>query len=64
MRIVDLGRGRSTRVDRRGRPMLTKTIAARMVRVDDVDSGSVIKLLNNLMFGAINAVTAEALVLC
>lgn len=40
------------------------TIAARVVRTGDVGAGSAIKLLNNLMFGAINAVTAEALNLC
>jgi len=45
-------------------PLLLKTIAARVVRVGDVGAGSVVKLLNNLMFGAINAVTAEALTLC
>jgi 3-hydroxyisobutyrate dehydrogenase len=45
-------------------PLLVKTVAARVVRVGDVGAGSVVKLLNNLMFGAINAVTAEALTLC
>src|SRR5699024_7278661 len=44
--------------------LLKETIATRVVRVGDVGSGSVVKLLNNLMFGAINAVTAEALTLC
>jgi len=36
-------------------------IAERRVLVGDVGAGSVVKLLNNLMFGAINAVTAEIL---
>ncbi|MGH3366565.1 MAG: NAD(P)-dependent oxidoreductase [Nocardioidaceae bacterium] len=45
-------------------PTLEKTIAARVVRVGDVGAGSAVKLLNNLMFGAINAVTAEALTIC
>lgn len=45
-------------------PMLEKTIAARVVHVGEVGAGSAVKLLNNLMFGAINAVTAEALTIC
>lgn len=45
----------------RVRPLLEATIARAVVRIGDVGSGSVVKLLNNLMFGAINAVTAEAL---
>jgi 3-hydroxyisobutyrate dehydrogenase-like beta-hydroxyacid dehydrogenase len=45
----------------RVRPLLEKTIARAVVRIGDVGAGSVVKLLNNLMFGAINAVTAEAL---
>jgi 3-hydroxyisobutyrate dehydrogenase len=45
-------------------PLLMKTVAARVVWVGDVGAGSVVKLLNNLMFGAINSVTAEALTLC
>lgn len=36
-------------------------VAERRVLVGDVGAGSVVKLLNNLMFGAINAVTAEIL---
>jgi 3-hydroxyisobutyrate dehydrogenase len=48
----------------RVRPLLEATIARRVVRIGDVGSGSVVKILNNLMFGAINAVTAEALHLC
>jgi len=45
-------------------PVLEKTVAARVLRVGDVGAGSAVKLLNNLMFGAINAVTAEALTIC
>jgi 3-hydroxyisobutyrate dehydrogenase len=36
-------------------------VAARIIHVGDTGQGHVVKLLNNLMFGAINAVTAEAL---
>ncbi|MFA1545977.1 NAD-binding protein [Actinomadura chokoriensis] len=39
-------------------------MAAAVVRIGEVGAGSVVKLLNNLMFGAINAVTAEALAIC
>lgn len=45
-------------------PLLESTVAKRVVRIGDVGAGSVVKILNNLMFGAINAVTAEALHLC
>lgn len=45
-------------------PTLLRVAAARVVRVGDTGAGSVVKLLNNLMFGAINAVTAEAIALC
>lgn len=45
-------------------PVLERTIARRVVRVGDVGAGSTVKLLNNLMFGAINAVTAEAITIC
>jgi 3-hydroxyisobutyrate dehydrogenase len=45
-------------------PLLEATLARRVVRIGEVGSGSVVKVLNNLMFGAINAVTAEALHLC
>lgn len=45
-------------------PLLQRVAAANVVRVGDTGSGSVVKLLNNLMFGAINAVTAEAVALC
>lgn len=45
-------------------PLLESTLARRVIRVGDVGAGSVVKILNNLMFGAINAVTAEAVHLC
>ena len=45
-------------------PLLLRVAAAKVVRVGDTGAGSVVKLLNNLMFGAINAVTAEAIALC
>lgn len=38
-------------------------LAARVVRVGDVGTASTLKVLNNLMLGTINAVTAELLVL-
>lgn len=38
-------------------------LAARVVRVGDVGAASTLKVLNNLMLGTINAVTAELLVL-
>lgn len=44
--------------------LLESTVARRVVRVGETGSGSVVKLLNNLMFGAINAVTAEAMEIC
>jgi 3-hydroxyisobutyrate dehydrogenase len=44
--------------------VLEGTVASRVVRVGDVGAGSTIKVLNNLMFGAINAITAEALAAC
>jgi 3-hydroxyisobutyrate dehydrogenase len=46
------------------RPLLEANVAARVVRAGDVGAGSVMKLMNNLMFGAINAVTAEVLNTC
>ncbi len=46
------------------RPLLEGTLARQVIRVGDVGAGSVVKLLNNLMFGAINAVTAEAMHVC
>lgn len=48
----------------RVRPLLESTIARKVAHIGEVGSGSVVKLLNNLMFGAINAVTAEALEIC
>ncbi|UYM04672.1 NAD(P)-dependent oxidoreductase [Solicola gregarius] len=45
-------------------PTLLQVAAAKVVRVGDTGAGSVVKVLNNLMFGAINAVTAEAVALC
>ncbi|MEU4314228.1 NAD(P)-dependent oxidoreductase [Nocardia sp. NPDC024068] len=45
-------------------PALTATIASTVQRVGEVGAGSVVKIANNLMFGAINAITAEALTLC
>lgn len=48
----------------RVRPLLERSVARQVVRIGDVGAGSVVKLLNNLMFGAINAVTAEAFNVC
>ena len=45
------------------RPVLEK-VAKRVQLVGASGSGNVVKLLNNLMFGAINAVTAEIMALC
>ncbi|MET9018412.1 NAD(P)-dependent oxidoreductase [Actinopolymorpha sp. NPDC004070] len=42
------------------RPVLEK-VASRVIRVGDAGAGSILKLLNNLMFGAINAITAETM---
>lgn len=55
--------GDSDTVDR-VRAALQGRIADRVVRVGEVGAGCTVKLLNNLMFGAINAVTAEALAIC
>lgn len=44
--------------------VLQGTAAAKVTRVGDVGAGSVVKVLNNLMFGAINSITAEALAAC
>lgn len=41
------------------RELLVGSIAKAMVHAGEVGAGSTVKLLNNLMFGAINAVTAE-----
>lgn len=46
------------------RSVLEKTVAKTVVRVGDVGAGHTVKVLNNLMFGAINAITAEALTTC
>lgn len=43
------------------RALLEASIAKAVVRAGDVGSGSTVKLLNNLMFGAINAITSEVL---
>ena len=48
----------------RVRPMLEGVIARAVVHAGDVGAGSTVKLLNNLMFGAINAATAEVLTVC
>jgi 3-hydroxyisobutyrate dehydrogenase-like beta-hydroxyacid dehydrogenase len=45
------------------RPVL-ETLAQRIMPVGVVGSGNIVKLLNNLMFGAINAITAEVMGLC
>ena len=46
------------------RSVLEGTVAQRVVRVGDVGAGQTVKVLNNLMFGAINAITAEVLTTC
>lgn len=46
------------------RPLLESSVAKKVVHVGEVGTGSVVKLLNNLMFGAINAVTAEVFDIC
>jgi 3-hydroxyisobutyrate dehydrogenase-like beta-hydroxyacid dehydrogenase len=43
---------------------LLATIAAKIVPLGQIGHGSVLKLMNNLMFGAINAITAEVLTVC
>lgn len=45
------------------RPAL-EPLAKRIVHVGPSGHGNVVKLLNNLMFGAINAVTAEIMAIC
>lgn len=45
------------------RPAL-EVIAATVVHVGDAGAGHLVKLLNNLMYGAINAVTAEVFAAC
>lgn len=44
----------------RARPVLEQ-LATRVLRVGDHGTGNIVKLLNNLMFGAINAITAETM---
>lgn len=48
----------------RVRPLLESSIARKIAHIGETGSGSVVKLLNNLMFGAINAVTAETMEIC
>lgn len=55
--------GPETAVER-VREVLEGPVAAHAVRVGDVGAGHAVKVLNNLMFGAINAITAEALTVC
>lgn len=45
------------------RPALDK-LAQRVMPVGSVGSGNIVKLLNNLMFGSINAITAEVMAVC
>ncbi|MDA8216659.1 MAG: NAD(P)-dependent oxidoreductase [Dehalococcoidales bacterium] len=47
----------------KARPVLEK-VAKRVELVGASGNGQIVKLLNNLMFGAINAVTAEIMALC
>jgi len=47
----------------RVRPIL-EVLAARLIHVGPHGWGNVVKLLNNMMFSAINAVTAEVLAVC
>lgn len=46
------------------RSVLEGTAAKHVVRVGEVGAGHAVKVLNNLMFGAINAITAEVLTTC
>lgn len=48
----------------RVRELLEGPVARAVVHVGSVGAGSTVKLLNNLMFGAINTATAEALTTC
>lgn len=41
-----------------------EVVARRVVHVGDVGAGNLLKLMNNLMYGAINAVTAEVFAAC
>jgi 3-hydroxyisobutyrate dehydrogenase-like beta-hydroxyacid dehydrogenase len=54
--------GRRDSVQRAER-LLQGTVARKVLHVGDVGGGSLVKVLNNLMFGAINAITVEALAL-
>ncbi len=47
----------------KARPVLEK-LAKRVVLVGPSGHGNVVKLLNNLMFGAINSITVEVMALC
>ena len=47
----------------KAKPALEK-LARRIIYVGPSGHGNIVKLLNNLMFGAINAVTAEIMALC
>lgn len=47
----------------RARPVL-EVLASRLIHVGPSGWGNIVKLLNNMMFSAINAVTAEVLALC
>lgn len=47
----------------RARPVL-EVLAAHVVHVGPSGCGNIVKLLNNMMFSAINAVTAEVLAVC
>ena len=49
---------------RRAAGLLEGRIARQVVHVGETGTGSAVKIMNNLMFGAINAVTAEALAMC
>ncbi|AMM31586.1 hypothetical protein SA2016_0898 [Sinomonas atrocyanea] len=44
--------------------LMVGPVARKVARIGEVGSGSVVKILNNMMFGAINATTAEALNAC
>ncbi len=47
----------------RARPVL-EVLASRLIHVGPSGWGNIVKLLNNMMFSAINAVTAEVLAVC
>tara|TARA_B100000029_G_scaffold516018_1_gene626178 strand:- start:863 stop:1732 length:870 start_codon:yes stop_codon:yes gene_type:complete len=54
--------GRQNDIER-VRPILS-TFASNIVSVGECGRGSLVKLLNNLMFGAINSITCEVFALC